>query len=694
MKEAGVVIWAGAAAAGVALISQLLLSGRRDSHRKSPDAASDVNGIQIRFNLTPSEILKQADDVVALSKQVYDNVAAVPLDEVTYEKVIAPLANLEAEEFSKIQECVFPRLVAVSKDVRDASAEAEKRIEGQIAKCRMREDVYLAVKAFAEKQEPLGAEAERYVNRLVRDFERLGINLGKEERAEVNFLHSSIEEHSRIFQQNLEEENLRLYFTEAELDGLPADFIKGLKKGKDGKLEVSLKYPHYAPIMERCKVGATRRAVGTAYDKRCMKENVPILEKVVAMRHSMAQLLGYKNYAEYATSIRMAKTPEKVKEFLETISERMSGLARIELRKLKAMKKAEEGSDEFGMADLRYYICKAEESELKVDFNQVKLYFPIEVVTQGLLKIFQDLLGLRFKELERPQVWYSEVQLFAVLEAETGELMGYFYLDLYPRDGKYSQTCVCSLQSGCVRGNGTRQLPVVAMLANFTRPTKGKPSLLTHEEVVNYFHEFGHVMHHICSRASFARFTGLRGEEDFVEAPSQMLENWCFEAPALKLMSGYYKDTKQPIPSEFCVALSKKRRSCSAILTKRQILLGLFDQGIHTTNKVDTTALLRKLHSEVMEGMHMDDGTNFGASFSHLMGGYDGGYYGYLWSEVYSSDMFATKFKLNILSRIAGREYRDKVLQPGACKDGTEILEDFLGRAPSEDAFLRRKGVL
>ncbi|KAL2629464.1 hypothetical protein R1flu_014150 [Riccia fluitans] len=686
-QKRGILAIAGATA-GVAVLAKILLGHFKGGSNET------IDGIHVRFNYSPSEILKQANEVIAMSKRVYDQVATVPLDEVSYERVIAPLVNLETEEFPLVQSCVFPRLVAVSKDVRDASAEAEMRIDAHNIKCSMREDVYRVVKAFADKDEPLGSEAQRYVDRLVRDFERLGLNLSKEKRNELEMLNTKIGEFCLLFHQNVNEENQLLYFSEAELAGVPTDFLKELKRSKDGKLEVSLKYHHYFPVMERCKIGATRKALGIAHDQRCIRENVPILQKVLSLRHTVAQILGYENHAEYETAVRMAKSPEKVKDFLEGISARMSVLARKELRRLREMKMEEEGSETFSMYDLRYYINKAEEAEFKVDFEQVKQYFPIEVVTQGLLKIYQDLLGLRFKEVHRPQVWHQEVQQYAVFDAETGERMGFFYLDLFPRSGKYAHTCVCSLQTGCVQSDGTRQLPVAALLANFTRPTREKPSLLNHGEVVRYFHEFGHVMHHICSRPSFAKFTGLRVEDDFVEAPSQMLENWCFESSALKLMSGYYKDTRLPIPNDICEALVRKRRSFAGILTKRQLLFGLYDQAIHTSPSVDTASILKKLHLEVMEGIPMAEGTNFGASFSHIVGGYDGSYYGYLWSEVFSADMFASKFKWNVLSRATGREYREKVLKPGACKDGFDLLEDFLEREPSEEAFLRSKGVL
>ncbi|CAM6010102.1 unnamed protein product [Sphagnum balticum] len=691
MKQKEIAL-AGAAAAAIAIATKLLLSSLKSSS-SSRDGGRE-EGIHIRVKQSASEILKQADRMIALSQSVHDAVAAVPLDEVSYETVIAPLANLEAEEFAVVQGCVFPSLVAVSKDVRNASAEAEKKIDAHNVKCSMREDVYLVVKAYAAKKETLSPQAQRFVDRLIRDYERLGLNLNADTRRKVEFLKTTIGELCIEFQQNMNEENRRLYFTEEELAGLPKNFIQDLKTGKDNKLEVTLKYPHYFPIMERCKVGATRQAVAVAYDQRCMNENVSILEKVVALRHAMAQLLGYRNHAEYVIAIRMAKSPSKVKEFLESMSKRISVLAAKELTKLRAMKKAEEGNDLFGMADLRYYIRKAEEEEFKVDYETVKQYFPMAVVTAGLLQIYQDLLGLKFKEVPNPQVWHPDVQLYSVSDSETGERMGYFYLDLYPRDGKYTHACVCSLQPGCVQKDGHRQLPVAAMLANFSKPTKEKPSLLGHTEVETYFHEFGHVMHHICSRASFAKFSGLRVEDDFVEAPSQMLENWCLESDSLKLMSGFYKDTKQSLPDDICQALMQKRRAFAGLLTKRQILFGLFDQSIHMRDKAETGAILKELVPKVMEGIPMLEGTNFSATFGHMTGGYDAAYYGYLWSEVSSADMFEAKFKGNVLSKSAGREYREKVLAPGACKDAAAILRDFLGREPTEEAFLRSKGLL
>eukprot|EP01018_Ginkgo_biloba_P002672 Gb_29439 [translate_table: standard] len=685
-KHGQVVAFAGAAAiaviAGRALLA--VLRGRRKGYP----------GLNIRVNLTASEILKLAERIIAESRQVHDLVASVSLDKVTYANVIAPLADLEAEHFVLVQSCVLPRMVAPSKDVREASIEAEKRINAHNLKCSMREDVYRVVKAFAARGEWLDPEAQRYVTHLVRDFERKGVNLSSDRRAEIERLKARIEELCTTFVNNLSEENNFLLFSESDLAGMPSDFLKKLDKMEDGKLKVNLKNPHTYMILERCKVGATRRAVATARGQRCLKDNTAILEDLVQLRHKMACLLGYRNYAEYVVETRMAKTPSKVMEFLDDISQDVSDLAAKELRRLQDLKREEEGEIAFRMEDLQYYMCKAEELELDMDNEIVMQYFPVNIVTPGIFRIYQDLFGLKFERVQGAEVWHPDVCLFSVFDSTSNDLLGYFYLDLYPRDGKCVHACVLALQNSCLSRNDVRQLPVATMVANFSKPTKDNSALLQFSEVVTYFHEFGHVVHHICSRASFAKFSGLRVEADFVEVPSQMLENWCYESAPLKMMTGFYQDIHRPVSDEICRALKQKQNAFCGLKTKQQILLCLFDQIIHTSEKVDTKALLKDLHPKVMLGIPLLEGTNPAASFLQLAVGYDATCYSYVWSEVFAADMFVSKFEGDILNRSAGMQYRNKVLAPGGTKDAFDIVHEFLEREPSKEAYMKKRGIL
>ncbi|MCO5584082.1 hypothetical protein L7F22_038005 [Adiantum nelumboides] len=386
------------------------------------------------------------------------------------------------------------------------------------------------------------------------------------------------------------------------------------------------------------------------------------------------------------------KGPEgKVKEFQERMVQHVTPTALKELKLLQDLKEEEEGDSVVGLEDVLYYIQKAERRMLNLDANDLSQYFPVDIVTSGILRIYEHLCGLKFQESKKSYVWHEDVKEYAVLDAESRKSLGFIYLDLFTREGKYSHACVVPLQPGCDVGNGKSQVPVAALLMSLTKSMSNVRTLLKHSELVTYFHEFGHMMHHVCSRASFARFSGLQVESDFREAPSHMLENWCYERESLKLMSAHCKDPKAEITDGLCNLLKSKRRSFPALRALRNhLFLGSLDLILHTEERVDTELVIRKLYPEVVLGMPMLEGTNLAASTLHLMlGGCDAACYAYLWSEVFAADMFETKFKGNIMNNIVGMEFRNKVFVPGATKDAIQILKDFLGRDPSVDAYLR-----
>jgi len=314
-------------------------------------------------------------------------------------------------------------------------------------------------------------------------------------------------------------------------------------------------------------------------------------------------------------------------------------------------------------------------------------------VTKGLLDIYQELLGLRFEEHKSAHVWHEEVKLFSVFDSKTKKVIGQFYLDLHPRDGKYGHAACFGLISGCAIGKtNKRQIPVAAMVANFSKATKDKPAFLFHNELVTYFHEFGHVMHALCTEASLARFSGTSVERDFVEAPSQMLENWCWEYEAVSRMSGHYDDGKK-FPSDILGKMVAAKNANAGNHNKRQLVFGIFDQIIHTRSKIDSAKIFAHTLRDIM-GIDPTPGTNFVASFGHMAGGYDATYYGYMYAEVYSADMFVSRFKKEgIFNPKVGVDYRKEILAPGGSRDSFISLERFLGRKPSPQAFLISKGL-
>ena len=341
-----------------------------------------------------------------------------------------------------------------------------------------------------------------------------------------------------------------------------------------------------------------------------------------------------------------------------------------------------------------------------MDHEVLRQYFPFDTVLQGMLSIYRDTFGLEFEELKDAEKWHEDVLCYRVRQNEGRhqKLLGYFYLDLWPRTNKFSHAACWPLQCACKvndpngggatasgGGGGERRPAVTALVCNFPAPKEdGTPPLLEHNEVTTFFHEFGHGVHNLCSQADLPRFAGTSVERDFVEAPSQMLENWCWESEPLERLSRHVQ-TGEPIPKQLVGKLIAAKNANVGLLTCRQLFFGIFDQTIHSRRTSSTADVLRELHTSIMR-VPMTEGTNFSASFGHMCG-YDSQYYGYMWSEVFSDDMFVTRFKEDPLSRRAGQAYCDLVLGKGGSQDADEMLRNFLGREPSQEAFLQAKGL-
>ncbi|CAL5421948.1 unnamed protein product [Camellia sinensis] len=398
----------------------------------------DLPGSTVQVNLSPPEILRLANRIIAKSKEVHDSIASVPLDKVTYTTAILPLAELEAQQFPLVQSCVFPKLVSTSEDVRKASAEAERRIDAH----------------GKPEDQPFGFIIPLKLWQ-VRDFERSGLSLTLTKREELQRLSAQIDELSGRYIRNLNDDSTSLLVSETELVGLPPEFLESLDKAENGKFKVTLRSHHVSPILELCKV---------------------------QLRHKSAGLLGYSNYADYAVNHRMANSSSKVFEFLEELSASLTDLATRELSMLKDLKKKEEGDFPFGIEDLLYYVKRIEEQQFNLDVGALKQYFPFNLVMSGILKICQDLFGLRFEEIADAEVWHSDVHLYSVYDLSSGELLGYFYLDMFSRENMVTPVLWLF------------RMVLLSMVHERLQKEVGHTALLRFSEVDNLFHEFGHVL--------------------------------------------------------------------------------------------------------------------------------------------------------------------------------------------------------
>lgn len=625
--------------------------------------------------------------------------ANVHLDEIgstaspSFNNAMKKLAWLEGEIQTNTAAASFLQHVSTDVDIRDASVEAQKLLDDFYIEKGMREDVFKVARSI--KSDSLDTESARFLEKALLGFKQNGLELSPEKREILRTKRKQLAELCTDYSRNLNEDKTSILCTKEELEGCTEDFLASLSR-KDELFIVTTKYPDVAGVMQYAKNEETRRRIDVAFNSRA-QENSELLEKAIRLRFECAQLLGYSTHADFVLEDRLAKTKDAVLKFEKDLRTRLIPLGQKEFDLLKQLKKSETESDSFRTWDFQYYSRIIKERDYSVDEEQLKQYFSLDSVMDEMLKLYEEVLGLKFVVDPNEHKWHKDVTAVKVYDGE--QLMGLLYLDLYPRDGKYSHAACFQLAPGHVKEDGSVQLPTSAIVANFTKPTETKPSLLKHDEVVTLFHELGHAMHDMCAKVTYSRFHGTNVETDFVEAPSQMLENWCWDKATLKRLSRHYQ-TGKPLPETLIDNLIKTKNFNAGYFNLRQVFFGLFDMTIHgitdasgLPNGESINSLYARLRKEITM-LEQPEDVCPPASFGHMMGGYDAGYYGYLWSEVFSADMFFSKFEANGLQdKQTGLAYRREILQPGASRDGMASIRAFLGRDPTPDAFLRSIGL-
>ncbi len=553
-----------------------------------------------------------------------------------------------------------------------------------------RPDLYRAVSDYAAKKPMLAGEDARLLEKELLDFRRSGAGLPAKKRERLKRLRRWIVELEGDFVRNVEADTPSILVSSAELAGLPDDWVSRLKR--EGPLyRVTVAPPDYGTFMSNARDEKSRLRLQLAASNRASVDNLPLLKRLLDMRREAAQLLGYPSHAAYVLDDRMAKDPKAVDRFLDRLIGELQPAGRRELAELSRLNGGRPVRD----WDFRYLDARQLERH-EVDEQEVREYFPLDMVMPGMLSVYEKMLGVRFKKLDAPApqaAWDPDASLYEVDDAADGRVLAYFYTDLYAREGKYSTPQSEDLIDGRRLSDGSYQKPVAVLMADLPKPQPGRPVLLRHHDVWTLFHEFGHVMHMTLTKAAYGRFSGVNVAQDFVETPSQMLENWVWNPAVLKSISGRYDDPSKKLPDALLQKMLAARDVDAALKTLQKLRLSAIDMAYHGPDRVkDTTKVWRRLQERVsliplIPGGHPE------ASFDHLQDGYDAGYYGYLWSEVYADDMFARFKAAGLKDPILGRRFREQILEPGGGRDEAESLRRFLGREPSDAAFLERLGL-
>ena len=593
------------------------------------------------------------------------------------------------ETIQKIAQEVSPLLAEFSNDV------------------TLNEDLFKRVKTVYEQKDALHLTTEQatLLDKKYKSFSRNGANLSEDKKLQLREIDKQLSQLKLKFGENVLAETNKfemLITDENDLSGLPDGAKEAAKqladsKSYDGWL-ITLDYPSYIPFMTyadnrelRKKLAIAAGAKGFHNDALDNQKNVLQIAK---LRFQRAQLLGYKTHAHFVLEERMAKTPEKVEEFLNELLQKAKPAAKREFSELQNFAKDLDGIEQLEKWDSAYYAEKLKQKLFDLDDEKLKPYFKLENVIQGVFKVSEKLYGLHFEEIHNIDKYHDDVLTYKVTNAD-GDLVSIFYADFFPRPGKRNGAWMTSYKPQAIK-NGINERPHISIVCNFTKPTETKPSLLTFNEVTTLFHEFGHALHGMLANTTYPTLSGTSVYWDFVELPSQILENWCYEKEALELFATHY-ETNEMIPMELIEKIKESATFHEGMQTFRQLSFGLLDMSWHGQ---DPTAITNvKAHElEAFENtkLYPDVPENcMSTSFSHIFqGGYSSGYYSYKWAEVLDADAFEYFKEQGIFNKEVAAKFKNNVLSQGGTEDPMVLYKRFRGKEPQPEALLRRAGLI
>ena len=648
---------------------------------------NSFNSSLLNFSCLTVELLQSIfEHQKSLTIKLNDRLAELDKTKLTY---------LDCFEYNMKEESKYSTTFALidfqqlhpNKEIRIKSVELNKELSAFGIEQSMRQDVFDTISyyyknQFKEEKQNLTLEQIKYVEKTMIGYKMMGLGLDDERKEIVKEINKKLSAYSSDYNKNIAEVNTEFQFDFAQLEGMDSDWLSNRLIEGTSKYIIKLQYPDYIPIMEYCKVRETRKFMSEAMGSKCIDTNLPILLDTIELRKKKAELFGFKSHTDFKLQNMMAKNSHTVMAFLTKLVDMIKPLVKSDKLKLTQLATELDGLEELKPWDSSYYSRIYTEKESGLNMSDLKKIFSIESVTNGIFSTYQELLGLKFVDIteQNPQALYSQdIKLFGVFDSNDVKLsnpMGYFYLDLFPREGKYNHAAMFTF----IR-KSKYNLPISAIVCNFD------PKLnVDFDNVVTYFHEFGHLMHNMVSEGEIASLSGTACQRDFVETPSQMFEEWCYcKEPLKRLVLPEYSNILDF--DEIILKINKQNKQMQGMFNAKQLTFGLLDQAIHSEYIPLNTW---EYYNNITKGLfdwEISPKTNILANWGHMFG-YDSSYYGYMWSKVYAIDLFSF-FKSNPMDKELGMKLRKEILSKGGSLDGLNLLRNFMEREPNPDAYIQ-----
>jgi oligopeptidase A len=673
----------------------ILTSTYTTPYNSAPFAQIQMSDYQAAFETTIAAARVEIDTITNNPEQpTFENtIEALDFSGQTLDRLSSIFFNLNSaetsDEMQKIAQEVSPLLTAFSNDI------------------SLNESLFHRVKAVYDQKDELTLTPEQatLLDKKYKSFARNGALLSEDKKARLREIDTQLAKFKLTFGENVlaETNNYELHITnEGDLKGLPEGAIEMARslaesKSKEGWI-FTLDFPSYLPFVTYADNRELRKEISIAAGKKAFQNNAfdnqKITLQIAKLRYERANLLGYETHAHFVLEERMAQHPDQVKTFLNDLLAKAKPAAEKELAQLTAFAKELNGIEQLEKWDGPYYSEKLKQKLFNLDDEILKPYFQLENVLQGAFTIANKLFGLTFKEIDTIEKYHADVQTFEVVD-DKNELVALFYADFFPRKGKRNGAWMTSFKPQYIQ-NGVNERPHISNVCNFTPPTPTKPSLLTFNEVTTLFHEFGHGLHGMLANTTYPSLSGTSVFWDFVELPSQMMENWCYEQEALALFAKHY-ETGEIIPQDYVEKIKESASFLEGMATLRQLSFGLLDMAFHSTNPTDITDI-KAFEKAAFEGtsLYPDVAENcMSVSFSHIFqGGYSSGYYSYKWAEVLDADAFAYFQEKGIFNTEVATKFKDNILSKGGTEHPMTLYKRFRGQEPKPEALLKRAGLI